>query len=198
MSSYALCQLVAGPILGRLSDHMGRKPLLIVSQLGTLVGFLIMAASHTLGLVFIARIIDGLTAGNLSLAQAYIADVTTPEKRARSFGLIGIAFGIGFMVGPGISGLLLRFGYAYPILAAAFLSASSVVCTATLLPRVEPHAGRWIERTGRKALERIQLEGLRAVFHASRTGAVALAVLLFRVLVLTGHQRLCVVRGKTF
>jgi MFS family permease len=152
MSSYALCQLVAGPILGRLSDHMGRKPLLIVSQLGTLVGFLIMAASHTLGLVFIARIIDGLTAGNLSLAQAYIADVTTPEKRARSFGLIGIAFGIGFMVGPGISGLLLRFGYAYPILAAAFLSASSVVCTATLLPRVEPHADDGSSGPGGKRL----------------------------------------------
>jgi MFS transporter, DHA1 family, tetracycline resistance protein len=139
ISSYALCQLVAGPILGNLSDHMGRKPLLIVSQIGTLIGFLILAFAQTLWLVFLSRIIDGLTAGNLSLAQAYIADVTTPENRAKSFGVIGIAFGIGFLIGPGISGFLAQFGYSWPIFAAALLSASSIVCTATLLPKVEPH-----------------------------------------------------------
>jgi MFS transporter, DHA1 family, tetracycline resistance protein len=139
ISSYAFCQLIAGPILGRMSDHMGRKPLLIVSQFGTLIGFLILAFAGSLWLVFLSRVIDGLTAGNLSLAQAYIADVTTPENRAKSFGVIGIAFGIGFLIGPGISGFLAQFGYVYPILAAAFLSASSIVCTATLLPKVEPH-----------------------------------------------------------
>jgi DHA1 family tetracycline resistance protein-like MFS transporter len=139
ISSYAFCQLIAGPILGRMSDHMGRKPLLIVSQIGTLIGFLILAFSNTLWLVFLSRIIDGLTAGNLSLAQAYIADVTTPENRARSFGVIGIAFGIGFLIGPGVSGYLSQFGYVYPILAAACLSASSIFCTATMLPKVEPH-----------------------------------------------------------
>jgi DHA1 family tetracycline resistance protein-like MFS transporter len=139
ISSYACCQLVAGPILGRMSDHMGRKPLLIVSQLGTLIGFLILAFAGSLWVVFLSRIIDGLTAGNLSLAQAYIADVTTPENRAKSFGVIGIAFGIGFLIGPAISGFLAQFGLVYPILAAAFLSALSIVCTSTLLPKAEPH-----------------------------------------------------------
>jgi MFS transporter, DHA1 family, tetracycline resistance protein len=139
ISAYAFCQLIAGPALGRMSDHMGRKPLLIVSQMGTLIGFLILAFANSLWLVFVSRIIDGLTAGNLSLAQAYIADVTAPENRARSFGIIGIAFGIGFLIGPGVSGYLSQFGYAYPILAAAFLSASSIVCTSTLLPKAEPH-----------------------------------------------------------
>jgi MFS family permease len=139
ISSYALCQLIAGPILGKMSDHMGRKPLLIVSQIGTLIGFLILAIAGSLWMVFLSRIIDGLTAGNLSLAQAYIADVTTAENRAKSFGVIGIAFGIGFLIGPGISGFLAQFGYVYPILAAAFLSASSIVCTSTLLPKAEPH-----------------------------------------------------------
>lgn len=139
ISSYALCQLIAGPILGKLSDRMGRKPLLIVSQLGTLIGFLILAFATSLWMVFVSRIIDGLTAGNLSLAQAQISDVTEPENRARAFGVIGIAFGIGFMIGPGITGLLTHFGNQYPIFAAAFLSASSVVCTATLLQKVKPH-----------------------------------------------------------
>lgn len=138
-SSYAFCQLIAGPILGKLSDSMGRKPLLIVSQIGTLIGFLILAVSNTLWMVFLSRIIDGLTAGNLSLAQAYIADVTEPENRAKSFGVIGIAFGIGFLIGPGVSGYLSQFGYQYPIMAAASLSALSIICTATLLPKVEPH-----------------------------------------------------------
>ncbi len=138
-ASYAFCQLIAGPILGKLSDSMGRKPLLIVSQIGTLIGFLILAASNNLWLVFLSRIIDGLTAGNLSLAQAYIADVTEPENRTKSFAVIGIAFGIGFLVGPGISGYLSQFGYTWPILAAACLSATSILCTATLLPKVEPH-----------------------------------------------------------
>ena len=100
LSSYALCQLIAGPILGKLSDTYGRKPLLIFSQMGTLAGFILLAASRTLWLVFLSRIIDGITAGNLSLAQAYISDVTVPEKRAQSFGVIGIAFGLGFTVGP--------------------------------------------------------------------------------------------------
>lgn len=140
ISAYALCQLIAGPVLGRMSDHMGRKPLLIVSQLGTLVGFLILAWSTSLWMVFLARVIDGLTAGNLSLAQAQISDVTEPENRARAFGIIGIAFGVGFLIGPAISGFLAQYNPQYPIFAAAFLSASSVVCTATLLQKVTPHA----------------------------------------------------------
>jgi MFS family permease len=137
-SSYALCQLLAGPVLGKLSDMYGRKPLLILSQIGTLIGFIILAAAHSLWMVFLARIIDGITAGNLSLAQAYIADVTVPEKRAQSFGIIGIAFGIGFTIGPGISGELARFGYVYPILASCVLSFTSILCTAFLLPANPP------------------------------------------------------------
>ena len=108
--------------------------------MGTFAGFLILAWAGSLWLVFLSRVIDGLTAGNLSLAQAYIADVTEPENRARSFGVIGIAFGIGFLIGPGISGYLSQFGYSRPILAAAFLSATSIICTSTLLPKAEPHA----------------------------------------------------------
>jgi MFS family permease len=138
VATYAVCQLVAGPILGRLSDQWGRRPLLLVSQLGTLIGFLMLAYAPSLALVFASRAIDGITAGNLSLAQAYISDVTRPEDRARSFGIIGIAFGMGFLVGPAISGTLAQFGYQYPVLAAAALSALSIVATFFLLPANPP------------------------------------------------------------
>ncbi|MBV9305014.1 MAG: MFS transporter, partial [Acidobacteriaceae bacterium] len=99
VSIYAVCQLISGPILGQLSDRLGRRPMLLVSQVGTLIGFLILAYAGNLWLLFLARAIDGATAGNLTIAQAYISDVTKPESRAKAFAVIGIAFGFGFLVG---------------------------------------------------------------------------------------------------
>jgi MFS family permease len=140
VSSYALCQLVAGPVLGQISDRIGRKPVLMASQIGTFTGFLVLAYAPSLFFVFLGRIIDGLTAGNLSIAQAYIADVTAPKERARAFAVIGIAFGIGFLIGPGASGYLTNhFGYHVPILCAAALSMLSILGTAFLLPAVPQH-----------------------------------------------------------
>ncbi len=138
IGAYAACQLISGPLLGRLSDSTGRKPLLLLSQAGTFVGFVITAFAPSLLVLFIARMIDGATAGNLSLAQAYISDITRPEDRAKSFGVIGIAFGIGFLIGPAVSGILAKSDYRYPIFAAAGLSALSILCTAILLPKTDP------------------------------------------------------------
>lgn len=137
LASYGFCQMLAGPVLGRISDQVGRRPVLLVSQIGTFAGFLLLAFAHDLRLIFAARIIDGLTAGNLSVAQAYIADVTEPQKRTKAFGIIGISFGLGFLIGPAISGLLAHYGHQYPILAAAFLSALSILFTFFLLPQKE-------------------------------------------------------------
>jgi len=140
VSTYALCQLIAGPVLGQISDRVGRKPVLLVSQLGTFAGFLVLAFAPSLLLVFLARVIDGLTAGNLYIAQAYIADVTAPKERARAFAVIGIAFGIGFLIGPGASGYLTtHYGYHVPILCAAALSLLSILGTTFLLPATPPH-----------------------------------------------------------
>jgi MFS transporter, DHA1 family, tetracycline resistance protein len=147
-ASFAICQLISGPVLGRISDRVGRKPTLLVSQVGTLIGFLTIGFADSLWMLFLGRIIDGLTAGNLSIAQAYISDVTKPEERTKAFGFIGIAFGAGFLVGPAISGFLAhRFGYASPAFGAAGLSLTSVIVTALLLPKAEPSGGdqpsRW-------------------------------------------------------
>ncbi len=140
VTTYAVCQLFAGPVLGRLSDRYGRRPLLIVSQIGTFIGFCILGVARSLPLIFLSRFIDGITAGNLTLAQAYISDVTEPENRAKAFGVIGIAFGLGFLFGPAMSGFLAKYDYAYPAYAAAALSFTSILCTYFLLPQVVPHA----------------------------------------------------------
>lgn len=138
VSMYAICQLIAGPILGQISDRIGRRPMLLVSQVGTLAGFLLLAFSTHVWMLFVARAIDGATAGNLTIAQAYISDVTKPEQRAKSFALIGIAFGFGFLVGPAISGYLAHYGYQAPIFAASALSFTTILCSFFLLPRREP------------------------------------------------------------
>ena len=152
VTTYALCQLLAGPVLGKLSDRYGRRPLLIISQLGTFAGFLVLGWARSLIWIFFSRFLDGITAGNLSLAQAYISDVTEPENRAKAFGVIGIAFGLGFLIGPALSGFLAQYDYSYPAWAAATLSFTSVLCTYFLLPQVVPHAGDEASGPGGKRL----------------------------------------------
>jgi MFS family permease len=138
VSVYAVCSLISTPVIGRLSDRYGRRALLLISQAGTCAGFLILAFSNALWMVFLGRILDGITAGNLSLAQAYISDHTRPENRAKAFGVIGIAFGIGFTFGPGIGGVLQKYGMHVPFVVAASLSALSIFCTYTLLGAEAP------------------------------------------------------------
>src|SRR6195256_1867239 len=119
---FSLCPRVAAPTLGDLSDRYGRRPVLIFSLLGTVVSFVMLALAHTLTMLFLARIVDGLSGGNISTARAYVADVTEPKDRARAYGLIGAAFGLGFILGPALSGLLSRVSYTAPIWAAAALT----------------------------------------------------------------------------
>jgi MFS family permease len=148
-ASFAVCQLVAGPILGRISDRVGRKQVLLVTQVGTFFGFLLIGNATALWMLFVGRIIDGVTAGNLSIAQAYISDVTKPEERTKSFALIGISFGLGFLVGPAISGVLAtKYGLAAPAYAAAAASFLSILVTTFVLPKVTPKVDASAPRRG--------------------------------------------------
>ena len=169
MSSFALCQLVSGPILGKLSDRYGRRPILLISQLGTLAGFVMMAEANALWMVFAGRILDGATAGNLAIAQAYISDHTAPEKRAKSFALIGIAFGLGFAIGPVISGWLSHYSLETPFWAAAALSGCSILGTIFILPtrRADRGAAR---RPRRRAPRHPRLGAVREYFRRPAMG----------------------------
>ncbi len=140
-SVYAFCQLVAGPLVGTLSDRYGRKNVLIVSQIGTLVGFVLLAAANSLMLIFLARIIDGLTSGNISVAHAYAAEHSAPSARKQALGTTGGAIGTGLLVGPALSSVLVQFGVTAPIWAAAALSLISIVATIVLLPSDRPASG---------------------------------------------------------
>jgi MFS family permease len=131
---YSGMQILFMPILGRLSDRLGRRPILLVSLIGTAFGFVLMGAATALPLLFVARIIDGATGGNISTAQAYIADVSTPETRSRAMGLIGAAFGLGFTFGPMIGGILSRISYGAPFYFAAALAGGNAVLLYFILP----------------------------------------------------------------
>jgi DHA1 family tetracycline resistance protein-like MFS transporter len=132
-ATYSFFQFVGAPILGDLSDRFGRKKILLISQIGTFAGFIMLGFANSLWLIFLSRLIDGLTGGNISIAQAYIADVTTSKNRARGMGIIGADFGLGFIFGPAIGGFLAQFGFATPAFFAAFISLLSVFATLFLL-----------------------------------------------------------------
>jgi DHA1 family tetracycline resistance protein-like MFS transporter len=133
-ASYSIMQLIFSPVLGRLSDKYGRRPVLLVSIIGTGIGFLILGFATTLWMLFLGRILDGISGGNISTAQAYIADITTKEDRAKGMGLLGAAFGLGFIFGPAIGGILSRWGVHVPFLFAAGLCFANAILLYFRLP----------------------------------------------------------------
>lgn len=150
LTLFALSQFVATPIIGRLSDYYGRKPLLAVSLAGTAASNLMAAFAPSAVFLFIARILDGITGGNNSVAQAVISDITEEKDRAKAFGMFGAAFGVAFILGPILSIVLVNISLAAPYLASAVLAAVATLITVFLLP----------ETLQKKETKRLTLGGL--------------------------------------
>ncbi len=134
VASYAAAQMIGAPLLGRFSDRFGRRPVLLISIFGTFVGFILLGVGGSLLVLFISRMLDGLTGGNITVAQAYITDVTDEKNRAKGLGMIGAAFGLGFILGPAAGGLLSTYGYAVPSFVAAGLALINLAAVFFFLP----------------------------------------------------------------
>src|SRR5215813_8721115 len=171
-ASYSVMQLIFAPILGGVSDKYGRRPVLFLSIIGTGIGFLVLGLANALWMLFAGRILDGITGGNISTAQAYIADITTEENRAKGMGLIGAAFGLGFIFGPAIGGILSRWGIQVPFFFAAGLCFANALLLYFTLPETitKDHPARQSAAGGRgfgqliEALKQPKLAFVLAVY----------------------------------
>jgi len=142
LASYSFMQFLASPALGWFSDRYGRKPVLLCSLIGSAAGYMLMASAVSLATLFAARILAGISGASVGTASAYIADITPPENRSKRIGLIGAAFGIGFILGPAIGGILSHFSVAAPFWFAAILSILNAIVMWVVLPEPERHAVR--------------------------------------------------------
>ncbi len=150
-TTWGAMQFICGPVLGMMSDRFGRRPVLILSIFGLFADFLFMAFAPSLGWLFIGRILNGITASSFSTANAYVADITPPDKRARNFGILGSAFGFGFMIGPSIGGILGEVSLRLPFIAAAALCLINALYGLFVLPESLPPERRTAAVNWRRA-----------------------------------------------
>ena len=183
LASYALGQLFGAPAAGRLSDRYGRKPLLLLSIGGTFASLLLLGFARSLWMLFLSRFLDGITGGNITVAQAYITDSSTEENRAKSLGMIGAAFGLGFIFGPIIGGVLSTWGYAVPSFAAAGVSAINLLLITFLLPEsLDPEKRKILAQSPRTAFslkllwKALHKPCVGPIYHVLFTYGIAFAV----------------------
>jgi MFS family permease len=140
-SIFSICQFISTPIIGRLSDKYGRRPMLLISIIGTAASFFMTAFAPNAFFLFFARALDGITAGNIPVAFAVISDSTKPEERAKAFGIIGSAFNFGFVFGPAIAAFTVGFGSGVPFIIAGVITVIAAILTALYLPETNKHMG---------------------------------------------------------
>lgn len=195
---YSAMQFLFAPVWGRLSDRIGRRPVLLISLVGSMSGYAIFAFANTLTLLFVSRIIAGIAAANIGTAQAYIADTTTPENRAKGMGLIGAAFGLGFILGPPIGGVLSsaslhhgHHGNLYPGLLASGLSMTALVVAFFALAESRP-----ADLTPRRGLPpQFDIQTWRRLFERRTLGMILLILFLF-ILAFAGMETTVTLVGK--
>jgi len=140
-ASYSVCQFISTPLIGRLSDKYGRRPMLLISITGTVASFFLMAVAPNALFLFLARALDGLTAGNIPVAYAVISDTTKPSERAKAFGLLGSAFNFGFVFGPAVAAVTIGLGSSVPFIIAGVITLVATILTALYLPETNTHMG---------------------------------------------------------
>lgn len=173
VASFSVMQLLFAPVLGRLSDRVGRKPVIVVSLFGTAVGSLLMGVAGSLPLLFLGRIVDGISGGSISAASAAVADMASPAQRARLMGLLGAAFGIGFVAGPAIGGLAALGGDHLPFFVAAGLAGVNALVAMKRLPETRPLSGGSSAPEPEDRPQSRQARGLIVVAFVAMTGFTA-------------------------
>jgi DHA1 family tetracycline resistance protein-like MFS transporter len=178
--SYAIMQFLFAPVLGNLSDKYGRRPVLLFSLLGFGLDYLLLAFAPSIGWLFVGRIIAGITGASMTTASAYIADISTPETRAQNFGMIGAAFGLGFIVGPMIGGLLGEMGPRIPFLVAAGLALLNAAYGYFVLPES-------LDASNRRAFDWKRANPISSLKNLSRFPAVAGLIVSFFLIYVASH-----------
>jgi DHA1 family tetracycline resistance protein-like MFS transporter len=179
--SYSAMQFIGAPILGGLSDRFGRRPVLLASLFGLGLDYVFLAFAPTIAWLFVGRIIAGITGASFTTAMAYIADVSEPEKRAQNFGMVGAAFGIGFIVGPVIGGLFSQFGLRLPFLISAGLALVNWLYGYFILPES-------LAKENRRAFDWKRANPIGSLLHIKKYPALAGLLIALFLLYVAGHS----------
>lgn len=172
LTTFSLFQFISAPIAGSLSDRYGRKPMLLISQFATLVSFLLLAFANSLWMLFLSRAVDGLLGSNATIAKAYLSDITPNKDKSKVFGISGVAFAIGFMIGPILGGTMAQTSYSIPSFLASGITLVSIVFTILALPETVKNPKSILDRLQKKSRINIKLLNMNQISHYFKNKSV--------------------------
>jgi DHA1 family tetracycline resistance protein-like MFS transporter len=180
VATYAVMQFISSPLLGSLSDRFGRRPILLISLMGAAIDYFFMAFASTLPLLFLGRIISGISGASYTVASAYIADISNDQNRSKNFGVMGAGFGLGFIIGPAVGGLLATYGPHYPFLAAGVFNLLNFIFGAFVLPES-------LSENHRRQIDYRALNPLRSLVNVFKIPAIQTLITLYALMQLAGQ-----------